>query len=123
MWLEADEFGGTVKRKPKSNKRGALVEKKSSPPVHEARHCDDYIDDQAAPAALRAYLERARSPAHGMMAKDPYPTLFADYQDKRVRVVMASRFGDVGITDNLKADFGYQARVSVDQLSNFGDTP
>ena len=30
---------------------------------------------------------------------------------KRVKVVMASRFGDVGITDDLKASRGYHCRI------------
>jgi hypothetical protein len=35
-----------------------------------------------------------------------------------VKIVMVSRFGDVGITDNLKAEHGYHARVTFDQLEN-----
>lgn len=35
----------------------------------------------------------------------------------KVRVVMASRFGDVGITDNLTAEAGYLARVTVEKLT------
>lgn len=38
---------------------------------------------------------------------------------KRVRLVMASRFGDVGITRNLKAESGYAWRVPVEELCNF----
>jgi hypothetical protein len=87
------------------------------------KHCDDYIDDETAPAALRAYLERARSPAHGHLSSEPYPKLFADHDGKRVRVVMASRFGDVGITDRLDAEYGYETRVAVADLSGFGTTP
>lgn len=34
----------------------------------------------------------------------------------RVKVVMASRFGDLGITTDLKAKYGYSARVPVDWL-------
>jgi hypothetical protein len=47
------------------------------------------------------------------------PKLFADYKGKRVRVVMASRFGDVGITEDLEAEHGYSERVAVEELSNF----
>lgn len=90
---------------------------------HEPRHCDDYIDDESAPAALRAFLGRARSPAHGHLSAEPYPKLFADHDGQRVRVVMASRLGDVGITADLDAEFGYQTRVPVEDLSNFGDAP
>jgi hypothetical protein len=91
--------------------------------LQEPKHCDDYIDDQTAPAALRTFLERARSPAHGALIDAPYPKLFADYQGKRVRVTMASRFGDVGITSDLQAEDGYKTRVTVAMLINFGDTP
>ncbi len=87
------------------------------------RHCDDYIDDASAPDVLRKYLERARSPAHGMTSKEPYPRLFANYMGMRVRVVMASRFGDVGITTEMDAEFGYKSRVAVGDLTDFGDTP
>lgn len=34
----------------------------------------------------------------------------------RVKIVMASRFGDVGITDDLTAEHGYHARVSLEEL-------
>jgi len=34
----------------------------------------------------------------------------------KVRIVMVSRLGDVGITDDLKATDGYLARVSLDWL-------
>ena len=95
------------------------------------KHCDDYIDDPTQPEVLRKFLERARSPAHGMMLKEPFPKLFAVYngvdwrgvaKGDRVRIVMASRLGDVGITNNLDAEH-YMARCFVDQLTDFQDTP
>lgn len=85
----------------------------------EPRHCDDYIDDHAAPAPLRAFLEWARSPAHGHTRPKPYPTLFATYKGRRVRVTMASRMGDVGISSDHTATGGYDARVYVEQLTDF----
>ncbi len=86
-------------------------------------HCDDYIDDPAAPACLRAFLDHARSPAHGRLREDKRPPLFADYHGKRIRVVMASRLGDVGITENLSAEYGYSKRVAVADLKNFSEAP
>ncbi len=83
------------------------------------KHCDYYIDDESQPEALRDFLEYARSPAHGALRCDPKPKLYADYAGKRVRVVMASRFGNVGITDRLGDEYGYQDRVTVADLSNF----
>jgi len=96
------------------------------------KHCDEYIEDPSQPECLRKFLDRARSPAHGMLSKEPYPKLFATYQGKdwmgvrkgdRVRVVMASRMGDVGCTKNLNADVGYQIRTAIADLSDFSETP
>lgn len=39
----------------------------------------------------------------------------------RVKIVMVSRFGDVGITDDLTAENGYDARVMLDDLCDFGN--
>ncbi len=91
--------------------------------MSEFKHCDDFIDDVEQPKCLRAFLDYARSPAHGMLRDGPRPKLFADYGGKRVRVVMASRFGDVGITSKLSDEHGYDKRVAVDSLSNFGEMP
>lgn len=41
----------------------------------------------------------------------------------RVRIVMVSRFGDVGITEDLDSENGYGARVSIDSLCSFGVNP
>lgn len=92
-----------------------MTEHKSVP---EPRHCDDYIDDPTQPECLRTFLDYARSPAHGALRSDR-PTLFAQYKGKPVRVVMASRFGDVGITENLEAEHSYSARVYVSDLTDF----
>lgn len=35
-----------------------------------------------------------------------------------VKIVMWSRFGDVGITDDLEAEHGYGARVNLSELKN-----
>ena len=86
-------------------------------------HCDDYIEDPSAPAALRKFLEFARAQAHGQLLPKPHPKLYADYEGTRVRVTVASRFGDVGITTHLDAEVGYERRVLVRSLSNFAETP
>lgn len=52
----------------------------------------------------------------------PEPTLFADHGKTRVRVVMASRLGDVGITKNLTVRRGYEKRVMVEELTNFSES-
>lgn len=95
-------------------------------PIEDAedfRHCDDYIDDKSQPLCLRRFLRYSRWPAiyqfraEGLGIKKP--PLFADCGGERYRVVMASRFGDVGITKNLEAESGYSRRVVVADLSNF----
>ncbi|MBD3262038.1 MAG: hypothetical protein GF334_10310 [Candidatus Altiarchaeales archaeon] len=40
----------------------------------------------------------------------------------RINVVMASRFGDVGISDNLSAENGYGARIQCTDLLNDDDS-
>lgn len=92
----------------------------------DGKHCDDYIHDFTAPPCLRFFLLIHRLPAVDMMVCREFgvkPKLFATYKDTRVRVVMASRMGDVGITRHLDAENGYQARVMIAALSNFGDVP
>ena len=89
----------------------------------DARHCDDFIDDLTAPEPLRKYLDFARAPAHGQLLPKPHPTLFADFEGTRVRVTMASRLGDVGITTDFDRDMGYERRVAVSKLSNFSEAP
>ena len=100
-----------------------MTKKKKLPDRPTIKHCDDYIDDLTAPNALRKYLAFARAPAHGLLLPKPHPQLFADHAGIRVRVTMASRLGDVGITTDLTADLGYTQRVGVSQLSNFSETP
>jgi hypothetical protein len=116
--------------------------------MRDARHCDDYIDDLTQPKCLRDFLEFKRSPATEQLGKSS-PPLFANTKGdltghaylgdwsngkpnmrdvpipagQRVRVVMASRFGDVGIGIDLNAEHGYLIRLAVEDLTNFGDTP
>lgn len=94
---------------------------------YEFRHCDDYIKDKSQPMCLRKFLFVNRLPAVWKYSKwigrgKPKPKLFADHEGKRVRVVMASRMGDVGIAKELSSDRGYYKRVYIEQLSNFAET-
>ena len=41
----------------------------------------------------------------------------------KVKIVMQSRFGDVGITTNLNTTFGYQARVDAIDTLDFNEEP
>lgn len=87
-------------------------------------HCDEVVDDYQAPDALRWFIFINRLPAVlKVLAKNmgTEPVLFAKYKGKLVRVVMASRFGDVGITSDLSAERGYEERVMLSQLTDFTD--
>jgi len=91
--------------------------------VPEFRHCDEFIDDETQPLCLRKFLRYCRWPAIYQFRAHRLgitkPRLFANYGGKLVRVVMASRFGDVGITGDLEADSVYDLRVAVGDLINF----
>lgn len=92
----------------------------------DGTHCDDYVDNPRGNSQARWFIFIHRLPAilqilaaeHGCA-----PRLFADYRGERVRVTMASRLGDVGITSNLDAEYVYTDRVKVGDLSNFAKTP
>lgn len=130
----ADHLG---MREPTPDELAAFEAKLSTGP----RHCDDYIDDETQPECLRRFLDYNRlSPSLKYptsdeafnqkveerigrpMWRDPVPTLFAIHEGRQVRVTMASRFGDVGITYDLTAEHGYGERVAVEELSGFSAT-
>jgi len=85
------------------------------------RHCDDIADDPATLDCVRAFVNHARAPAHGALLETPCPKLFASHNGKRVQVVMASRLGDVGITQNMRTGASYSQRVMLDELTDFSD--
>lgn len=90
----------------------------------QERHCDNYPERLGTPNCLRWWIFINRLPATlKCLASDNNvdPKLWAKYQGKWYRLVMASRMGDVGIVDNLDADHGYQKRVMVDELTDFTD--
>jgi hypothetical protein len=92
-------------------------------------HCDDLIDDPEAPEALREFLAFHRQPA--ISKRGDGPPLFATLKHHaetgrkgdRVRCVMASRLGDIGITTKLTDIRVYEARVDLDWLEDFSRGP
>jgi len=90
-------------------------------------HNDDLLDKHEKgicllPEIVYAWLYYKRLPAIKQFEQpDPKP-LFATYKKKRVKVNMASRFGDVGITKNLTAPNGYTDRgIYVPDLTDFSN--
>lgn len=84
-------------------------------------HCDDIWRLKTAPDCVLAFLDVARAPAHG--AGKPTPSLYATTKDGvRVRVTMASRFGDVGVRIDLAETHGYDLRLFLCELSDFSAT-
>ena len=110
--------GPEVAREPNSQSLPSLF-------APEGKHCDDYIGDENQPQCLRRFLRWKRWPAlYQCRAKSlgfKTPQLFACYKGKRVKVNMASRFGDVGITYDLSLENGYDNRVNVEDLGDFSD--
>lgn len=89
-------------------------------------HCDDAIHHPDFPECLRYFLLVERLPAVDgclITSVNGMPKCFATYKGKRVRLVMASRFGDVGITRKLDAERGYDNRVGLHELSDFSEVP
>lgn len=100
------------------------------------KHCDDYIRDKTQPKCLRKFLLYHRIPAAWKIMRWRWgePVCYATFVEpkgpggkkpkrRRVRLVMASRLGDVGITADLSAERGYTWRVAVEDLSEFSDKP
>lgn len=96
-------------------------------------HCDSFIDRPDTPPALRDFLAFERQPASKKYGSQR-PVLFATYHGsdplcadcvgRRCRVVMASRFGDVGVRfTDFDKDRGYSTRCLVSELSDFSSTP
>lgn len=95
---------------------------------------------------LAQYIDCVSEELRPYLWRGPKPTLFADLIEaqvgsqflghggmnttkpvkmkagQRVRVVMGSRFGDVGISPNLKREYGYIKRLSIAELTNFSET-
>ena len=91
-------------------------------PYGDFKHCDDYINSPEVPEIVRRWVFLQRLPATEriLMAKEVEATkLYAKYEGKKVRLTMASRFGDVGITDNLNRENGYDRRVPLEHLTDF----
>jgi hypothetical protein len=102
------------------------------------KHCDDFINDESMPLCLRRFLRYHRWPAtyriRAARLGVKRPTLYATLthgnflfsvwrKPQRVRVVMASRLGDVGVTEVLTESRKYTMRAHVTRLSNFSETP
>lgn len=85
-------------------------------------HCDDIWEDRSLPDCVFKYLDVARAAVVKSGDKQP-PPLYATYKGKRVRIVMASQFGDVGITEILSDVCGYSKRIYLPEMTDFSDTP
>jgi len=90
--------------------------------MEQRKHCDDYIMDFDLPNCIKYYLLINRLPAIDkcvVVEEVGNPKCFATWEGKRVRLVMASRMGDIGITPHLDQENGYERRVWMDELSDF----
>jgi hypothetical protein len=108
------------------------------------KHCEDFIRDKTQPECLRRFIRIHRWPAtwycrmkeRGMEDPKLYATVatatkaeehhineYGIRSGDRVKVVMASRMGDLGVTKNLSATCGYEVRLYVEWLKDFSETP
>lgn len=92
---------------------------------------DDWIDevsptDSAEERYAKFVLTLMRLPAAMQMAfrefTDLY-VLYGKYEGKPVRVNVASRMGDIGVTHNLQRDTGYDVRVMVSDITDWSNVP
>jgi len=88
----------------------------------------DLMVDPASPECLVEFLKWFLAPAvtrNSLMTQlgKQVPLLYATYEGKRVKCLMASRFDDIGINEDLNVSGGYTLRVNVGQLTNFSTTP
>lgn len=93
-------------------------------------HVDDFIDgpistDQGERFA-KWFFALHRFPAVLKMQVAPWMDkykLYCTYQGKRWRVTGCSRMGDVWLALNFDREIGYDARVRVDDCSEWGQLP
>ena len=93
-------------------------------------HIDDWLDMPSMPGEPEAYakfvLMFKRMPAWCQSAFQPWMSqhkLFCTRKGRRYRVTGASRMGDVWLAQDFKREHGYDLRVSVDECSDWSDTP
>jgi hypothetical protein len=96
------------------------------------KHAYDYIIDwkDKVPEFVRRWLIINTLPAieqnvlKGIRQGGGYnPTVFAKLDGKVVKLMMASRLGDIGVAYNLNRETGYDKRVYLEELSDFSETP
>lgn len=92
-------------------------------------HVDDWLDTEPANEA-EAYAKRvlaiARMPAleQWELPKDQREQpLFCTYRGKRYRCIGASRLGDVWLTTDFTAIYGYELRVDVAECGEWSAEP
>jgi hypothetical protein len=87
-------------------------------------HVDDFIDCHFGEEKYaRFVLNYFRMPAAMKFDFEEFMKpfkLFADWQGKRYRVTGASRMGDVWLTSKFDQDCGYEHRVFVEEITNWG---
>ena len=102
----------------------AEVLRKDEAAVDELKtHIDDWLDEPATNETeklVKEWLEHYRRPAidkdHKWLSAR---VLLCDYEGKRYRCIGCSRMGDVWLTTNFEAEYGYEKRIDVTGCSNW----
>ncbi len=94
-----------------------------SPAEPRGRQNEDAMRDYSLPAIVRGFIAINSGPATETMAIREagfMPRLYGTHEGERVRVVMVSRMGDIGISRDDK-EHGYFKRCSIYDLTDFSE--
>lgn len=96
--------------------------------THVDEWLEEFMQEQGSPnlGYAKFVIGHMRQPAVVRMRHDPHMKgfkLFCMYQGKKWRVTMASRLGDIGITEDFTRDSGYEQRIFVDEVESWHTAP
>lgn len=89
-------------------------------------HVDDFIEDVSQDSYARFMFNHFRLAAALQFDFNEFVTdcrLFGTYKGERFRITGASRLGDVWLARDFERNTGYDLRVAVNEVSDFGPKP
>lgn len=91
--------------------------------ITKENHCDNYIHNPKIPKFVRQWLLVQRLPATDKhLLADLVPCVFAMFQHQKVKLIFASRFGWIGINEDLEGTH-YVLAVTLNELCDFTQDP
>ena len=89
-------------------------------------HVDDFIEDVSQDSYARFMFNHFRLAAALQFDFNQFVVnhrLFGTYKGQRFRITGASRLGDVWLARDFERNTGYDLRVAVNEVSDFGPKP